>query len=78
MADISSIQNGVLGIQRGLRGLRTSAAEIASADGMKAQGPAEVARPLVDMIAHRTQVEASAEVVKTADDLLGTLFDDQA
>jgi len=78
MADIGSINNGMLGIRRGLEGLRNTADDIASAGQMDAQNPAGTARSLVDLIGHRTQVQASAEVIKTANDLLGTLFDDKA
>ena len=78
MADIASINSGMLGIQRGMHGLRKAAAEIASAEQLSGGNPADMARPLVDMIGQRNQVQASAEVVKTASDLIGTLFDDQA
>lgn len=75
MANISALNNGIQGVQRGLQGLKKSASEIASAN---AEEGGELTRPMVDMAAQRIQVEASAKVAKTAADLIGTLFDDKA
>ena len=77
MADISALNSGLQGIQRGLERAKQSAAEIASANKGGATA-ADLARPMVDLLAQRTQVQASAKVVETAADLIGTLFDDRA
>ena len=77
MADISALNSGLQGIQRGLERAKQSAAEIASANAGD-RTAADLARPMVDLMAQRTQVQASAKVVATAADLIGTLFDDQA
>lgn len=76
MADISALNSGLQGIQRGLQGMRKSASEIASAP--TAEDGADLTRPMVELMVERTQVQASAKVVKTAGDLIGTLFDDKA
>ena len=56
-------------------GLDRDAAEIASAS--KGDG-ADIAEPLVDSKINTLQVEANASVIRTLDDVLGTLFDDKA
>ena len=77
MAELSALNSGLQGIQRGLQRAQQSAAEIASAT--KGDGTAtDLTRPMVDLLAQRTQVQASAKVVETAADLIGTLFDDRA
>ncbi len=75
MADISALSNGLQGVQRGLQEVKKCASEIASAN--TAQGGDPTAS-LVEMKVQRTQVEASAKVVQTAADLIGTLFDEKA
>ena len=67
--------NAATGIRRGLDGLDRDAAEIASAS--KGDG-ADIAEPLVDSKINKLQVEANASVIRTLDDVLGTLFDDKA
>lgn len=76
MADISALNNGLHGMQRGLQGMRKCAAEIASPK--TSDNAADLTRSLVEMKVQRTQVEASAKVVETAADLIGTLFDEKA
>ena len=66
------------GIQRGMEGLQRSAVEIASADRMNGEDVRSVAEPLVEQIQHATQVEASVKVLKTENDMLGSLLDVKA
>ena len=74
---VGSIFNyAVQGIQRGLNGAQRNAAEIASAKQMR--GEADPTRPLVELQQNRLQVEANVKVARTADQMLGSLFDEQA
>lgn len=76
MSSITALNSGILGIQRGFNSARSHAAQIASADTMR--GTTDLADPLVSMVGDRLQVEASAKVVQTIDEMLGTLIDIRA
>lgn len=78
MSSLPALNNGLLGIQRGLYGLKKNAATIASADQLSAKDPASTAGPLVGLIQNRLQVESSAKVVQSMSDTLGTLLDTTA
>jgi len=73
-----TLSHAITGIQRGLADARQHADEIASADQLRGTGPDSLARPLVGLIQDRLQVSASAEVLKAADDMIGSLFDAKA
>ena len=68
--------NALLGIRRGMAGLNRDASQIASAKAMG--GESSSVAPLVDSQVNRLQVEASAKVAKTADEAVGSLFNDKA
>ena len=68
--------NALLGIQRGMQGLDRNAAQIASTKELS--GEASPLEPLIDSKVNRLQVEASAKVMKTIDEAVGSLFDDKA
>jgi len=74
---VLSIQSeAVLGIQRGLDGMRKNASEIASADQLnKAGRDTSLVGSLVDLEQNKMQVQASAKVVSAADEVLGTIID---
>jgi len=74
---VLSIQSeAVLGIQRGLDGMRKNASEIASADQLnKAGSNTSLVGSLVDMEQNKMQAQASAKVVSAADEVLGTIID---
>ncbi|MFT6123480.1 MAG: hypothetical protein ACJASG_002014 [Oleiphilaceae bacterium] len=78
--NISSIQQtGLEGIQRGLQGIEKSASEIVRADLTdNAAGFASFVEPIVDLKLYERSIEASAKVVKVADEVLGTLLDTMA
>ena len=78
MSDLPALQSALLGIQRGLEGVNKNASQIASAKQMDAENPADEAKPLVEMLENRNQVEASAKVLKTVSDTIGTLNDTKA
>ncbi len=64
------------GVKNGMRRLDQNAAEVADSAGK----PDEAAptRPLVESKINQRQIEANARMLKTADDMLGTLLDEKA
>ena len=70
---------GIQGIQDGMVGMENAARKIARAGADGPQGTAEGAgslvEPIVDLKIYERSVEAFAQVVKTADETLGTLLD---
>lgn len=70
---------GIQGIQDGVRGMDNAARQIArgGVDGPRgtATGSGGLLEPIVDLKLYQRSVEASAQVVKTADETLGTLLD---
>lgn len=66
---------GLQGIQKGLQGARSSAAQIASADSLRGAGTDNLAQPLVALKQHELQVAASAKVIQQADAMIGSLLD---
>ncbi|MDQ1363320.1 MAG: hypothetical protein QG652_1181 [Pseudomonadota bacterium] len=77
---VLSIQgSAVQGIQRGLDGMRKNAAEIASADQLNHAGQeTDLAGAMVNMQQNKVQVQASAKVVSTLDEVVGSLIDTRA
>jgi len=75
MALINALNTGILGIQRGLVQVQRSASTIASTASMSADNPSDLAGPMVDLVTARIQVGASARVVETIDETLGTIID---
>lgn len=72
----SLLQAGLQGVQNGMARAGNAAAEIASqtADNAAPDG-ASLATSLVELKLSEVQVAASAKVVKSADELVGTLID---
>lgn len=70
---------GIQGIQDGMIGMDNAARKIARAgvDGPQgtADGGGSLVEPMIDLKLYERSVEASAQVVKTADETLGTLLD---
>lgn len=74
----SILSTGVQGIQSGLQRANRAAGEIASAGiGTGGQG-GDLATPIVDLKLSELQVKASAAVIRTADEVVGTLIDIKA
>ncbi|PCH61401.1 MAG: hypothetical protein COC05_00990 [Gammaproteobacteria bacterium] len=71
----SAFNNGLLGVQRGLSQAQQSANDIAGAAARKDATVSDVSRAVVDLRQAELQVQASAQVVKTADELRGSLID---
>ncbi|MBL3555017.1 MULTISPECIES: flagellar biosynthesis protein FlgE [Marinobacter] len=70
---------GIQGIQTGMQGMENAARQIArgGTDGPRgsADGAGGLLEPIIDLKLYERSVEASAQVVKTADETLGTLLD---
>lgn len=71
----SAFASAVSGIQRGMQGLDRNADEIARAS--TGEG-GNIVEPLLESRMNQLQVEASAKMVKTIDDTLGSLLDEMA
>lgn len=71
----SSLQTGLQGVQNGIRKVEQAADEIASSGTTESLDPADLATSLVDLKQGELQVKASAEVIETEDEVLGTLLD---
>jgi hypothetical protein len=88
------LQSGLSGIQTGLKGMNRAAQDIADLnlddrskspsdnDVIRRNAPPDrlrdAAEAIVDLDVHARQVQASAKVVKTADEILGFLLDVRA
>lgn len=70
---------GIQGVQEGLQGMAVSARQIArgGVDGPQgsAAGAGGLIEPIIDLKLYERSVQASAQVIKTADETLGTLLD---
>jgi hypothetical protein len=75
---INSITGPALqGIHKGFQGMRRVASEIASSKQTTQSQPTDLSRAMVEMKQHANQTKASVKVLQTADDMLGTLFDER-
>jgi len=78
----NTLSLGIQGIQDGMAGMENAARKIArgGVDGPQgsAEGAGNLAEPIIEMRLYERSVEASAQVVKTADETLGTLLDIRA
>lgn len=76
------LNTGIQGIQDGVQGMENAARKIARGGSDGPGGSAEsgnsLAEPIIDLQLYERSVEASAQVVKTADETLGTLLDIRA
>ena len=75
MDKISGVRRTALGgVQSSLEALATAARKLAAAPVSRTE-PTDLADPLVDALVAQRSLEASAAVMKRADDLLGRLLD---
>ena len=75
----TTVDVGLQGVRTGVVGIEKAAAEIARAgtvDG--AAGSNDVTESIVELRLYQRSVEASSQVVRTADEVLGTLLDTMA
>ncbi len=70
-----ALNQAISGIQRGLSSARDNAAKIANSEG---GDPAGLVEPMVGLKLDSLQVQASVEVLKAVDEMLGSLFDEKA
>lgn len=78
---INSISGSALnGMQRGMQGIRRSAADIAQpiTKTASAKDTLDFARSVVEMKQHEIQTKASARALQAHNDALGTLLDVEA
>jgi hypothetical protein len=71
-----AMNQAMLGVQRGLQGAQENAAKIASA-GQMGGSSADLVEPLVNLKLNEQQIQASAEVIKRMDEMLGSLLDEK-
>lgn len=75
----NTLNIGIQGVQDSMRGMDGAARQIArgGVDGPRgtAEGSGTLIEPITDLQLYKRSVEASAQVVKTADETLGTLLD---
>ena len=74
----SALTHAINGIQRGLNSAQQHAARIADTGRFGADNPSSLAQALFGLQADRLQVQASTQVLKAVDDMIGSLFDDRA
>ena len=74
MSSFSALNQATAGIQSNLRGLKASAHEVASRHAAGDQAM-ELVEPLVRSIEYQRVLEASAQLLRRSDELLGTLID---
>lgn len=71
-----ALASGIQGIQTGLRGAQDHAAEIASVASFEG-GVTSVAEPLLGLKLDLVQVQVSAKVIETVDQILASLLQDR-
>jgi len=71
----SILQSGVQGVQSATQGVERVAKDVvrSGTDGATSQG--NVVESIVDLQLYERSVQASAQIVKTADEVLGTILD---
>ena len=73
----SVFSQAALGIQRGISSASRHAAEIASAGQMNSDSPTSLVESMVGLRQDELQVQASTQVLKAYDAMIGSLFDEQ-
>ena len=75
MSESINFNSGLMGVRNGIESMQKAASEISN----KGVGNThDLAKSLVELKVSQLQVSASAEVVKAADDMIGTLLDIRA
>lgn len=81
MAVNPMLSSGMNGIQQGMRGFEQVAQEIAETyqdrpdgEGNRLEGAPEAAEAIIDLKTYQRQVQSSAKVVQTADEVMGFLL----
>jgi len=66
---------GVQGYNQGAEQVRQAAVDLSSANNPNREKPININQSAVELISGNLQAEASARVIKTADETLGTIID---
>lgn len=74
----SVLNTALKGILKGMNDLQANASVIASAPSLAGENQKSMLTSLVDLKANVQQVQASAQVVKANDEMLGSLLDIKA
>jgi len=74
----SATSSAIQGLLISNQGVRNNAAEIASADQFNGAASRSLAEPLVENIQYELQAGASAQIIKTTDQMLGAILDVKA
>ncbi|MCP4126116.1 MAG: hypothetical protein GY753_03525 [Gammaproteobacteria bacterium] len=79
MAINSATSSALLGIQRGVQGIRRNASNIASAQNLGGQGPTtDITGSRGEMQENKLHTVANVNTLKTMDQVIGTLLDIKA
>jgi hypothetical protein len=73
----SILGTAIQGLHQGAQGLRRVASEIASPQKTSFSKPTDLSRAMVEMQQHAIQAKASIKAMKSADETLGSLFDER-
>jgi len=71
----TTIQTGLQGVQQGIDGVDRAATDIVRTGTVDSVEGGEVVEPIIELRLYERSVQASAQVVRTADEVLGTLLD---
>jgi len=78
MAISSVLNSGLSGIQQGFESLQKNAGHIANTTSTDEGGSQSLVESIIGLKSSVIQIKASMQVVKTYDDVLGTLLDVKA
>lgn len=71
----SILHSGIQGVQSATQGIERAAKDIVRSGTDGAAGQNNVVESIVDLQLYERSVQASAQIVKTADEVLGTILD---
>tara|TARA_R110001599_G_C12181396_1_gene654089 strand:- start:1200 stop:1442 length:243 start_codon:yes stop_codon:yes gene_type:complete len=71
----SILHSGIQGVQSATQGVERAAKDIVRSGTDGAAGQNNVVESIVDLQLYERSVQASAQIVKTADEVLGTILD---
>ena len=74
----STLQVGLQGVQSATQGVERAAKDIVRSGTDGSAGQNNVVESMVDLQLYERSVQASAQVVKTADEVLGSILDTMA
>lgn len=71
----SAFYSGVQGYNRGTEQVREATVDLSSANNPNREKPLNINQSAVELISGNLQAEASAQVIRSADETLGTIID---